>query len=301
MSKESKKQQLGKGIRALLNNMDNEEPRDKEVLSKELSKSVATIPIAWIEANPHQPRKDFEPEAIKELAESIKVHGIIQPLTLRRLSNNAYQIIAGERRFRASQLAGLTEVPAYVRIADDQTLLEMALVENIQREDLNALEVAFSMNRLIKECELTHDELSGRLGKNRSTVTNYLRLIKLPPEIQQAVRDKDITMGHARALAGISDLPQQLKAFRTTIQNQLSVRKLEEYARRLQGEGTSGSTTTTTTSTNPEIKRIQDELSGFFGSRVAIKRNDKGVGTITIHFKSDNDLNDILDVIQSED
>ncbi len=302
MSKESKKQQLGKGIRALLNTMDTEEPRDKEVLSKELSKSVAMIPIEWIEANPHQPRKDFEQEAINELAESIKVHGIIQPLTLRRLSNNAYQIIAGERRFRASQIAGLKEVPAYVRIADDQTLLEMALVENIQREDLNALEVAFSMNRLIKECELTHDELSVRLGKNRSTVTNYLRLIKLPPEIQQAVRDKNLSMGHARALAGINDLPLQLKAFKTTIQKNLSVRKLEEYVRSLQGNGSASSSSSgSSTTLNPEIKRIQDELSGMFGSMVAIKRNYKGAGTITIHFKSDNDLNDILDVIQQED
>ena len=300
MSKDSKKKQLGKGIRALLNNMEEEETRDRAGLSRELSKSVAEIPIEWIEANPHQPRKDFEPEAIRELAESIKVHGIIQPLTLRRLSSNSYQIIAGERRYRASRLAGLKEVPAYVRLADDQTLLEMALVENIQREDLNALEVAFSMNRLIRECELTHDELSSRLGKDRSTVTNYLRLLKLPPEIQQAVRDKVITMGHARALAGISELTAQLLAYRRTVEQSWSVRKLEEYLRNQQG-GSGSSLDRASSELHPEIKRIQDELSGHFGSKVAVKRTAKGSGSIVIHFRNDSELNDILDIIHNEE
>lgn len=301
MKKESNKKQLGKGIRALLSNMDAEEEVDRKTLSKELSKNVAHIPIAWIEANPFQPRKDFDSEAIANLAQSIRTHGIIQPLTLRRLSENNFQIIAGERRFRASKIAGLESVPAYIRVADDQLLLEMALVENIQREDLNALEVAFSMNRLIGECNLTHDQLSDRLGKNRSTVTNYLRLLKLPPEIQQTVRDKDISMGHARALAGISDLVEQLYVFKKLRSDDLSVRKLEELIRSRQSGASSSRRKTETPAINPEVRRIQDELSGFFGSKVSLKRSQKGSGTIVIHFNDDDSLNHILDMMHNDD
>jgi ParB family transcriptional regulator, chromosome partitioning protein len=302
MKKESHKKQLGKGIRALLSSMDAEEEVDRKSLSKELSKNVAFIPIAWIEANPFQPRKDFDSETIESLAQSIRTHGIIQPLTLRRLSEDNYQIIAGERRFRASKIAGLDAVPAYIRLADDQLLLEMALVENIQREDLNALEVSQSMNRLIVECNLTHDQLSARLGKNRSTVTNYLRLLKLPPEIQQAVRDKDISMGHARALAGITDLVELLYIFKKIRADELSVRKLEELIRTRQAGVVTPSVKKQAQNTlDPEISRIQDELSGFFGSRVSLKRSEKGSGTIVIHFNNDDSLNHILDLMQSED
>ena len=300
MSENSKKKQLGKGIRALLATMEDEEQQDLKTLSKELSKNVAQVPIDWIRANPQQPRTDFDPEAIEGLAASIKVHGIIQPLTLRRLSDETYQIIAGERRYRAAKKAGLSEVPAYVRIADDQQLLEMALVENIQREDLNALEVAISMNRLIQECDLTHDELSGRLGKERSTVTNYLRLLKLPPDIQQAVRDKDISMGHARALAGIADVMEQLHIFKKLKADQLSVRKLEELIRSRQS-GSSKQSTKSSERVDPEIKRIKDELSGIFGARVDLQRSATGAGKIVIHFKNDDGLNHILDLVESLD
>lgn len=300
MADKTKKKQLGQGIRALLANMDSEEEQDIQSISKELSKNVAMIPIEWIEANPQQPRTDFDKEAIEGLAESIKVHGIIQPLTLRRLSEQSFQIIAGERRFRASQMAGLEAVPAYVRLADDQQLLEMALVENIQREDLNALEVAISMNRLIAECDLTHDELSGRLGKERSTVTNYLRLLKLPPQIQQAVRDKKISMGHARSLAGISDLPEQLYIFNRLVSDELSVRKLEALIRSRQG-GKKNSRSSSSSELDPELKKIRDNLSATFGAKVALERNAKGAGKIVIHFKNDDGLNHILDLIENLD
>ena len=300
MKKESNKKQLGKGIRALLSSMDEDEQIDRSSLSKELSKRSTEIPIDWIEANPFQPRKDFDSEAIESLAKSIETHGIIQPLTLRRLSEKNYQIIAGERRFRASKIAGLSSVPAYIRIADDQLLLEMALVENIQREDLNALEVSLSMNRLIVECNLTHDQLSTRLGKNRSTVTNYLRLLKLPPQVQEAVRDRTLSMGHARALAGVSDLVEQLHLFKLVRDGDLSVRKLEELIRSRQS-GKSSKKSGAPNPMNPEVSRIQDDLSGFFGSKVALKRSEKGSGTITIYFDNDDTLNHIIDLIQDED
>jgi ParB family transcriptional regulator, chromosome partitioning protein len=301
MKKESNKKQLGKGIRALLSTMDTDEEVDRKSLSKELSKNVAFIPIAWIEANPFQPRKDFDSESIESLAQSIKTHGIIQPLTLRRLSEDNYQIIAGERRFRASKIAGLDSVPAYIRLADDQLLLEMALVENIQREDLNALEVSLSMNRLIVECNLTHDQLSARLGKNRSTVTNYLRLLKLPPEIQQAVRDKEISMGHARALAGVPDVVELLHIYKKLRAEDLSVRKLEELIRARQSGAPSTRKRAEQGILNPEVRRIQDELSHFFGSKVALKRNEKGSGTIVIHFNDDDSLNHIVDLIHNDE
>ncbi|MDX1478323.1 MAG: ParB/RepB/Spo0J family partition protein [Saprospiraceae bacterium] len=298
MAKDDRKKQLGKGIRALLANMD-EQPEQRETVVREISKHVEQVPIAWIELNPHQPRKDFDDESLKNLAQSIKVHGIIQPLTLRRLSDEAYQLISGERRLRASKMAGLDSVPAYIRLADDQGMLEMALVENIQREDLNALEVAISMNRLISECQLTHEELSDRLGKDRSTVTNYLRLLKLPPEIQRAVRNQTISMGHARALAGVEDLPRQLLLFRQVVEHGWSVRKLEQVLR--SGSGTPVPRRDTHSELPSELRVIQDELSGKFGSKVVFKRSASGKGTLTIHFTSDRNLNQILDILQEND
>jgi ParB family chromosome partitioning protein len=231
------------------------------------------------------------------LADSIKVHGIIQPLTLRRLSAQEYQIISGERRYRASKLAGLASVPAYIRIADDQSLLEMALVENIQREDLNAIEVAISMNRLISECDLTHEELSGRLGKERSTVTNYLRLLKLPPEIQSSVKRQQISMGHARALAGIENISLQLMLHNELLKKGLSVRALEKLIRSYQ-EKEPTSRSKQDSGPDPELRRIQDRLSGYIGSKVTIQRTDDGKGRIVIPFKSDTELNFLLEVFE---
>ena len=255
--------------------------------------------MEWIEPNPHQPRTDFDKETIALLAQSIKTHGIIQPLTLRRLSDESYQIVAGERRFRAAKLAGLETVPAYLRVADDQLLLEMALVENIQREDLNALEIAISMNRLIRECDLTHEELSDRLGKERSTVTNYLRLLKQPPEIQRAVRNKSLPMGHARALAGIEDLTLQLSLFKRTVEDGLSVRALEKLIREYNAPR-KPKTPSGKESEHPEIRKIRYELSEKFGSKVEIRRKTDGSGAFVIHFSSDDNFNDILELLQED-
>jgi ParB family chromosome partitioning protein len=298
MTKEEKKERLGLGIRALLNTVDAPDTEHKDVI-KEASRTVNDIPLDWIEVNPFQPRKEFDTAALEEMAASIRTHGIIQPLTVRRLSANKFQLIAGERRLRAARIAGLEAVPAYVLLTDDQGMLEMALVENIQREDLNALDVAISLNRLMTECNLTHESLSGRVGKDRSTVTNYIRLLKLPPEIQQSLRNSQITMGHARALAGVTDLPTQLSIFRQTVDKGLSVRALEELIKSYQPG--SGKTTSKPTAPNAEIRRIQDHLSGMFGTKVYVKRNAKGAGQISIHFGSDDALNDILEVLDKLD
>ena len=297
---ENKKKELGKGIRALLTSMEPEGDQERASLSKQLSKTPTEIPLAWIEPNPHQPRTDFDNETIEQLSRSIKTHGIIQPLTLRRLSEEAYQIVAGERRYRAAKLAGLTEVPAYIRIADDQLLLEMALVENIQREDLNSLEIAISMNRLISECDLTHEQLSERLGKDRSTVTNYLRLLKLPPEIQRSVRQKTISMGHARALAGVEPLTLQLQYYRKTVAESLSVRALEDLIRK---DSPSASTNRAQSGRNAlpaEVLQIKDRLAGKFGSKIDIRRKQSGSGSITFHFRDNDEFNRIIDILEED-
>jgi len=216
MSSNTKKRSaLGKGLSALLENAET------DITSKSNANgivgSIATIEISSIEANPFNPRSNFEKEALQELSESIRIHGIIQPLTVRKLGRDKYQLISGERRFRASQLAGLTEVPAYIRIANDQTMLEMALVENIQREDLNPIEVALSYKRLIDECSLTQDQLSQKISKGRTSITNHLRLLKLPPAIQAGVKNNQITMGHARALVSAGDETIQIELFERVI------------------------------------------------------------------------------------
>ena len=225
MSSNSKKQPaLGRGLSALLQNSET----DITSMNGATVGSVSMIDIHLIEANPFNPRTHFEKEALEELRQSILTHGIIQPLTVRKLGRDRYQLISGERRFRASQLAGLTEVPAYIRIANDQTMLEMALVENIQREDLNAIEVAFSYERLIDECKLTQEQLSEKVAKSRSHIANHIRLLKLPASIQAGVRDQVITMGHARALLSITDEKEQLIAFQQIIDESLSVRAVEQ-------------------------------------------------------------------------
>ena len=223
---------MGKGIRALLNNIDEEIKDHPEEVVRELSSSVAMIPITAVEVNPFQPRKDFDDDALSELSESIKTYGLIQPITVRRLNDRQFQLISGERRTRAAKLAGLTEIPAYIRIADDQGMLEMALVENIQREDLNAIEIAITYQRLVDECNITHENMSERVGKKRSTITNYLRLLKLNPEIQQAIKLNKISMGHARALVGVNDIALQLMLYRQITKEELSVRAVEDLIRK---------------------------------------------------------------------
>ena len=226
-----KKKELGKGIRALLGDINDDNFQPTLDTMRDLSEIIANVPISTIEANPTQPRSKFNDEQLEELAQSIRTYGIIQPLTLRRIGQDRFQIIAGERRFRAAKIAELQEVPAFIRLVNDQELLEMALVENIQREDLNAIEIAISYKRLMEECSMTQDQLSGRVGKDRATISNYVRLLKLLPDIQNAVKNKMLSMGHARALAGIDDIALQIAMFRQTMDNGWSVRQLESQLR----------------------------------------------------------------------
>src|SRR5689334_24424126 len=232
----SKKKALGRGLSALLSDSDDEKLEvdiPVHVPAAKPAGGIAEIPIEEIEVNPFQPRSHFDQDALLELAESIRVHGIIQPITVRRLSQNQYQLISGERRYQASKLADLKMIPAYIRSADDQQMLEMALIENIQRENLNAIEIALSYQRLLTECNLKQEELGERVGKNRTTVTNYLRLLKLPPDIQAALRDNRISMGHARAIVSVENPEEQLYIFKKTLAEDLSVRKVEELVRQV--------------------------------------------------------------------
>lgn len=302
----SKKKALGRGLNALLSDSNTEDRLDidppvaKPVVTQAQATSGSTleIPLSQIEVNPFQPRTHFDQQALQELADSIKVHGIIQPITVRRLAQDQYQLISGERRFQASRLAGLKSVPAYIRSADDQQMLEMALIENIQRENLNAIEVALSYQRLITECNLNQEALGDRVGKNRATVTNYLRLLKLPPDIQIAVRDNRISMGHARAIINVENPDQQLYIFKKTLEEDLSVRKVEELVRELaSAKKTDKGTSTTAAPANREINQLQSKLSSHFGTRIVIKSDGKK-GEIKIPFLSVEDLNRILDILK---
>ena len=249
--------------------------------------------------NPFQPRADFNQQALEELSSSIKVHGVIQPITVRKIGDKKYQLISGERRLRASQMAGLEEIPAYVRTANDQEVVEMALIENIQREDLNAIEVALTYQRLIDECELTHENLGDRLGKDRSTVTNYLRLLKLPPEIQKALRDKVLSMGHARAIISVPEVDKQLYVLKEVNSKGLSVRKTEELVRLL-----SSSNVKKAEKKEPSLpvayKSVQSKLMDIFETKVKIKKSATDKGEIVIPFYSVSDLNRLLDIIEKE-
>lgn len=295
----SKKKALGRGLNALLSDSESEErlESDLPVVHPSPSGSIAEIPLSQIEVNPFQPRTHFDKESLQELAESIKVHGIIQPITVRRLARDQYQLISGERRFQASQLAGLKTIPAYVRSADDQQMLEMALIENIQRENLNAIEIALSYQRLISECSLNQEQLGERVGKNRATVTNYLRLLKLPPDVQIAVRDNKITMGHARAIINVENPDQQLYIFKKILSEDLSVRKVEELVRSLGEQTNAQGKIGTPASGNREISNLQSKLSSHFGTRVVVKSDGKK-GDIRIPFLSVEDLNRILDILK---
>jgi ParB family transcriptional regulator, chromosome partitioning protein len=302
----SKKKALGRGLSALLSDSPEDDKLEVEIpigvstpaVAEPKKSGIDEIPIEEIEVNPFQPRTHFDQDALLELSESIAVHGIIQPITVRRLAPNQYQLISGERRFQASKLAGLKTIPAYIRSADDQQMLEMALIENIQRENLNAIEIALSYQRLISECNLKQEELGDRVGKNRATVTNYLRLLKLPPDIQIAVRDNKLSMGHARAIINVENPDQQLYIFKKTVNDELSVRKVEELVREVANKRTESSPTTTSTpSASKEITQLQSSLSSHFGTRVVI-RSDGKKGEIKIPFLSVEDLNRILDILK---
>lgn len=298
-----KKPALGKGLSALLDNAATDITTSSNTTTG--MGGVSLIPIENIEANPFNPRTHFDSVPLKELSDSIAIHGIIQPLTVRKLGRDKYQLISGERRFRASQLAGLKEVPAYVRVANDQSMLEMALVENIQREDLNAIEVALSYQLLIEEIGLTQDQLAQKISKSRSSITNHLRLLKLPAEIQLGVRDGLISMGHARALVSAGDEEKQLTIYRQIVDNQLSVREVEDLIKN--GAPKAASTPATsgnTSSVNAEelaLTPTQDvfrlHLSDKISSKVSIKKNAEGNGKITISFSSEVDLNRIIEIL----
>lgn len=297
-SKTKKRSALGKGLGALLENSDT------DITSRSgtgIVGSISMLPIESIEANPFNPRSNFEKEALQELAESIAIHGIIQPLTVRKLGRDKYQLISGERRFRASQLAGLEEVPAYVRIANDQTMLEMALVENIQREDLNPIEVALSYQRLLEECDLTQDQLSQKISKSRSSITNFLRLLKLPADIQAGVRANKITMGHARALVSAGDEETQVALYNRVVAEKLSVRDIEAI---LRGEEISTPKENKTKATAKSVAAISKQENTFkehlgdrLSTQVEIKKSTSGKGKIIVNFNSDIDLYRIMELL----
>jgi ParB family chromosome partitioning protein len=290
----AKKNALGRGLGALIDGADT---------TKEIGSSINEIDISKIVANPYQPRTKFDEEALNELAASIKEIGIIQPITLRKIDVDKYQIIAGERRFRASKLAGLTTIPAYVRTANDEGMLEMALVENIQREDLDAIEIALSYQRLIDECQLTQESLSDKVGKKRSTVTNYLRLLKLPAKIQKGIVENTISMGHARALVNIKDSDMQLMIYDEIIKNEFSVRRVEEIVRNYNED--SNSFQPKERERKPkyptEYQDLYNHLSKYFQSRIDFRMDTNGKGKITIPFSSSKDLERILGILDKLD
>ncbi|MDB5272216.1 MAG: ParB/RepB/Spo0J family partition protein [Chitinophagaceae bacterium] len=298
MSDPKKKNGLGRGLGALLK--DTEQPLKSNRDDK--GPSIDQISIDSIEMNPYQPRTHFEEEALQELSESIKLHGIIQPITVRRLSVGKYQLISGERRTQASKRAGLKTLPAYIREANDQQMLEMALIENIQRENLNALEVALSYQRLISECKLKQEELGDRVGKKRTTVNNYLRLLKLPPDIQAAIRDQRLSMGHARAIVNVEEADKQLYIFNQILNEDLSVRATEELVRnigqkRKEQTPAAKAKAEASSSNSGEINQLQTRLSSHFGTKINIKSDKIGKGEIKIPFVSVDDLNRILDIL----
>jgi len=281
-----KRNALGRGLGALI---DDSEVGNSYPVSNEVA-------IEEIEANPFQPRINFDEAALQELATSIKELGIIQPITLRKLSEHKYQIIAGERRFRAAKIAGLTKIPSFVREAGDETMLEMALVENIQREDLDAIEVALSYQRLIEECKLTQESLSDKVGKKRSTISNYLRLLKLPALVQKAIREQEITMGHARALVNIPDPETQIMIYRQVVKYDFSVRKTEEIVRKIGDEAGEIDTPKKAVAFPTEYSELKNHLNKYFNSNIGFKINEFCKGKIEIPFKDSKELERIIGI-----
>jgi len=315
----SKKSALGKGLGALIKQSETD-------ISERQTNATSNIDIRDIEVNPYQPRTGFDPEALEELAASIRQLGIIQPITVRETGEGQYKIISGERRYRASQIAGLTEIPAYIRHADDNNMLELALVENIQREDLDAMEVAFSYQRLLDECQLTQENVSERVGKKRSTIANYLRLLKLPAEIQLAIKQRQISMGHARALVNIEQTEHQLQLLHEIIENELSVRQVETAVRQINHPEPEPAISETTVDapeneqvpenvadqiiiyedpqplvyvpSNEDVQLLKQQLGGYFGTKVDFKRDNTGAGRIVISFRTDAELQYILQMAE---
>lgn len=291
-----KKMALGRGLGALIEGAETPQQRAEANEVRQTSELVNEIEVEKIKANPFQPRTSFDEEALQELAHSISELGIIQPLTVRSV-DGVYQLISGERRLRAAKLAGLKTVPAYIRTANDQGMLEMALVENIQREDLDAIEVAISYQRLIDECKLTHDNLSERVGKKRATVTNYLRLLRLPAEIQIGIKDRKLGMGHARTLISMEDSAAQIKIFKKILNDDLSVRKTEELVRKYSQspEGqTPESEETNQAEVTENLNGLQKKLQDLFGWGVEVKLGKNGSGRIVISYRSEGELDELM-------
>ncbi len=291
---------LGRGLGALLKDSEkvNAPRAGARISASDAVGSMNEIDLDLIEANPYQPRTRFDQEALQELADSIRVQGIIQPITVRQLGEDSYQLISGERRLQASKLLGMARIAAYVRTANDQQMLEMALIENIQRENLNSIEIALSYQRLILECNLKQEELGVRVGKNRTTVNNYIRLLKLPPDIQAALRDNQISMGHARAIITINSDQSQLKIFNKIIEEGWSVRKVEEEVRKLGMMNNLSFGTKKPPTINQEIKSLQFQLSSYFGAKVSVKSNEEHKGEIKIPFASQDELKKILETLK---
>lgn len=287
----AKKNVLGRGLGALI------EEAEPEVIVEKSITGGTEIDISLVDANPFQPRTIFDQEALDELTTSIKEIGVIQPITVRDMENGRYQLITGERRLRAARMAGITHIPAYIRTANDQGMLEMALVENIQREDLNAVDIAISYQRLVEECNLTQEDLSLRVGKKRATVSNYLRLLKLPAEIQIGIRENRITMGHARTLVTIEDPKDQLRLFYLVIEKDLSVRKAEELARKLEQDllRKAGDKARQKEVQQP-YEALKNQLSEFFSTTIQFQRSNNGKGKIVIPFRSDDELERIIGI-----
>jgi ParB family chromosome partitioning protein len=298
MTNPNKKDALGKGIRSLLQNIDADLKSTSGQLKPQVveqATSMSRIPITQIETNPKQPRHDFDEQALNELAASIKIHDIIQPITVSKLPSGKYRLISGERRYRASKIAGLKDLPAYIRQADDQQLLELALLENLQREDLNAIEVSLSYKRMMDELNYTQEQVAERMGKERSTVANYIRLLRLPPDIQVAVRNGVMSMGHARALINVDLVDKQLYIFNEIKNKGLSVRQTEELVRKMYKEGESAVKSVPKTSLPPVYKKIEDNLASHFSTKVKLNHNKKGHGSITLEYYSIQELNKLLE------
>lgn len=299
-NKKPGREALGKGIRSLLQNMDTDLQKSPLAVKEHPSASTAgieRIPLDQISANPEQPRRDFDQEALDELTASIKLHDVIQPVTVTKTSAHSYKLISGERRLRAARAAGLKDIPAYVRQADEDTMLELALLENLQREDLNAIEIALSLRRLMDECDFTQEQLASRVSKDRSTITNYLRLLKLPPDIQAAVRKGKLSMGHARALIAVESVEKQLYLFNQIIKNNLSVRQTESLVRKLNMQG-KPQAVAAKNSLIPSLKKVEDNLASHFSTKVKLNVNKNGKGNIVIEFYSNEELNHILQLME---
>lgn len=303
MSKDKNKKAMGAGIKALLKNID-EDLKAKDLAYSTRSEkgkhvpAVGTrIPIDQIVVNPKQPRHDFDEHALKELAESIKTHDIIQPITVVKMADGTHMLISGERRWRAAKMAGLVDIPAYIRVANDQELLEMALLENLQRENLNAIEIALSYQRLMDECDLNQEGVAERMKKERSTVANYLRLLRLPPDIQKAVRDGELSMGHARALISLPHIDEQLYVYREVVEKGLSVRQVEALVKNMLQPKAEVEKKAPTSKLSPAYQRIEDNISSLFSTKVHLDRKRNGKGTLKIEFLNDEDLERILQVL----